>query len=368
MSLDNVRSLVARGSERGRAVLRSVWWKLLIEAKMALQRLGFPRRGDVLFLCASEWRYPTYLYLCLRDPYVVEVPRPELPFVLSFGSLSDFFFRTRGLAPRALPTARTTVLRPGDAARETGRNIRLSYDYYSSQEQTADAITMPYFCHPDFYRLGLDRRARALRDGPRSIRVLFAGGINDEKYQTGLQFPIMNRTIVLRTAADALGESLLVIRSRDEVLRVLGGVTLPALFVLSENTDESTRLHRATPRQYQTLLSRSDFFLAPPGVLMPHCHNIIEAMAVGAIPITNYGAYLSPPLEPDVNCIAFQTSDELTAQLRRVLSMPDAEIRRMRANVLRYYESHLDPAAFGRVLASHSTGDFTLRVNREIKA
>ena len=359
---------MARVSERGRAGLRHVWWRLLIEAKMALQRLGIPRRGDVLFLCASEWRYPVYLYLSLRDHYVVELPRPELPFILTFGSLGDFFLRVRGLDPHVEPTARTTVLRPGDADRETRRKIQLSYGYYESQERAPDTVTMPYFCHPDFYRLGLDRRARTLRDGSRSIRVLFAGGINEEKYQTELQFPIMNRTIVLRTATAALGEDLRVIRSRDEVRQILSGAPQRALFVLSENTDESTRLHRATPWQYQTLLSRSDFFLAPPGVLMPHCHNIIEAMAVGAIPVTNYGSYMSPPLEHDVNCIAFQTPEDLTAQIRRVLSLPEEEIRRMRANVLRYYDSHLDPVAFGRVLASHSTGDITLRVNREIKA
>ena len=362
-----MQSSVARVSERGSAGLRRVWWRLMIEAKMTLQRLGIPRRGDVLFLCASEWRYPVYLYLSLREHYVIELPRPELPFILTFGSLGDFFLRVRALDRHALPTAPTTVLRPEDPARETGRKIHLSYDYYESREQAPDAVTMPYFCHPDFYRLGLDRRARTLRDGSRSIRLLFAGGINEEKYQTGLQFPIMNRTIVLRTATVALKENLRVIRSRDEVREFLNGATQPALFVLSENTDESTRLHRATPRQYQTLLSRSDFFLAPPGVLMPHCHNIIEAMAVGAIPVTNYGAYMSPPLEHDVNCIAFQTPEDLTAQLQRILSLPEGEISRMRANVIRYYEDHLDPAAFGRVLASRSTGDFTLRVNREIK-
>src|SRR5690242_16443168 len=98
-----MKSLVASVSERIRAGIRRVWWRLLIEAKMTLQRLGIPRRGDVLFLCASEWRYPVYLYLSLREPYVIEVPRPELPFVLTFGSLGDFFLRTRGLDSRTVP-------------------------------------------------------------------------------------------------------------------------------------------------------------------------------------------------------------------------------------------------------------------------
>ena len=39
-------------------------------------------------------------------------------------------------------------------------------------------------------------------------------------------------------------------------------------------------------------LAKADFFLACPGVGMPLCHNLIEAIAAGAIPILQYAAYL----------------------------------------------------------------------------
>ena len=38
---------------------------------------------------------------------------------------------------------------------------------------------------------------------------------------------------------------------------------------------------------------------------MPMCHNIIESMAVGVIPITNYPEWFDPDLEHMKNCIVF---------------------------------------------------------------
>src|SRR3990167_5062911 len=65
----------------------------------------------------------------------------------------------------------------------------------------------------------------------------------------------------------------------------------------------------------QKELSMFDFFLAPPGVQMPLCHNIIEAIAVGTIPFTNYYNWFEVPLEDGKNCIAFNDEKELLQRL-----------------------------------------------------
>jgi hypothetical protein len=100
-------------------------------------------------------------------------------------------------------------------------------------------------------------------------------------------------------------------------------------------------------------LAQADFFLSPPGIVMPMCHNIVEAMAVGTIPITNYPEWMDPHLEPMKNCLAFDDGDDLIATLRRALAMSPEEIARMKANVIEYYERYLRPQTFvERVLAS----------------
>src|SRR5260370_10572567 len=66
-------------------------------------------------------------------------------------------------------------------------------------------------------------------------------------------------------------------------------------------------------------LSRCEVFLAPPGISMPQCHNIIEAMAVGCIPLTNYIEWLSPPLTDGVNCFQFRDENDLRKRVFEIL-------------------------------------------------
>ena len=63
-------------------------------------------------------------------------------------------------------------------------------------------------------------------------------------------------------------------------------------------------------KRWLEALAKADFFLACPGVLMPLCHNVIESLVAGAIPILQYGSYLSPRLEDGINCLAFRDADQ----------------------------------------------------------
>ena len=76
---------------------------------------------------------------------------------------------------------------------------------------------------------------------------------------------------------------------------------------------------------------------------MPMCHNIVEGMAAGCIPITNYAGWFWPPLTDGENCLTFTDPPSLLAAVRRALSLPAGEIARLRAGVLEYYDTHLSP-------------------------
>jgi len=93
-------------------------------------------------------------------------------------------------------------------------------------------------------------------------------------------------------------------------------------------------------------LSKSDFFLALPGDIRPMCHNIIEAMAVGAVPITNYPEWFHPRLEDMKNCIVFGDKDDLIKKINKVLKMGNSKVREMREETLKYYDNHLSPRSF----------------------
>jgi hypothetical protein len=63
---------------------------------------------------------------------------------------------------------------------------------------------------------------------------------------------------------------------------------------------------------------------------------------------------MDPHLQPGVNCLAFDDEDDLLGALQRALTMAPAEIERMKAAVIDYYDRHLQPQTFvDRVLRSH---------------
>jgi hypothetical protein len=81
---------------------------------------------------------------------------------------------------------------------------------------------------------------------------------------------------------------------------------------------------------------------------MPHSHNLVEAMSVGTIPITNYHSYMRPQLTPDGNCLAFSTIQELEMVIDCALCISAAKIRRLREGVISYYEEYIEQENFGK--------------------
>lgn len=97
--------------------------------------------------------------------------------------------------------------------------------------------------------------------------------------------------------------------------------------------------------QLRPTLAMHDFFLAPAGVIMPLCHNLIEAMSVGCIPVLQHGHLLEPALINGHNCLAYANEEELLTVMRSIPSLDERTVLSMRSNVLEYYRDHLTPEA-----------------------
>src|SRR5439155_8625137 len=89
---------------------------------------------------------------------------------------------------------------------------------------------------------------------------------------------------------------------------------------------------RTDTSEWLPLLSKSSFFLCPPGTVMPWCHNLTESMSVGTIPILQYAHMCFPPLEHMKNCLAFSSMEELKKVFETALIMKMDDINRMRAH------------------------------------
>jgi len=171
--------------------------------------------------------------------------------------------------------------------------------------------------------------------------------------------------LTLPSSAAVLGYNLCLYESVEHLrptARVINGQE-DLDSVLNQSGEEGlvlidTAKFRINSRLWLDLLSQVEFFVSPPGVSIPLCHNIVEALAVGAIPITNYSKWFYPPLAPEKNCLSFSSLDELDTQVLRARAMDLVQIATLRAQAVDYYDRHLDLSKFMRRILE-SPGDTT---------
>ena len=217
--------------------------------------------------------------------------------------------------------------------------LHINPKYYSLRP-SQHRFFAPYFAHPEFYRTGLHNAVLNMRRRERNVKIFFAGGYNTH-YSENFRFPILSRDKILRHLIEQFEWAIKADADKNGVKSIL---------FVSPSDGGSLDKHKLSIQDYIDTMSRSEFFICPPGCVHPHSHNLVEAMSVGAIPITNYHSYMRPPLTPDGNCLAFSTLQELEIAVNRALHMHVGEVQRLRESVISYYDEHLKPENFGKKL------------------
>lgn len=239
------------------------------------------------------------------------------------------------------------------------RRIQLRSDLFSPYWLRSPLIA-PYAMHPSQALLATPELLAGLRATPRATRLLFAG---DSKGYTRNRVrypgPKLPRLEVLTTLKERLGDEVVPVSGADEIA-CLCEAGFVRRFVLSDSGSG------ITPSQWLPTLARADFFLCPPGIVMPMCHNVVEAMAVGTIPLIGYPEWLHPNLKHLENCVVFDGKDDLVEKARLVLAMPPAQIARMRAAVIDYYDKHLRPETLVDAIEARPERDLTVLIYTEL--
>jgi len=227
---------------------------------------------------------------------------------------------------------------------------------------TADSydILFPYMLHPTYYDWEYDLNLDEWRREKRSVKVLFSGNMGS-RYSNSLiweRYGKQSRMEVVSTLLQGLeGEETNFIATETELPGLLaqddGG------FVCIDNS----KGFRIPKREWLSFLGKTNFQVCAPGVDMPLCHNLVEGMSVGCIPILEYSVYFDPPLKHYSECIVFSGKEELLSAVRRCLNMEEDEIRPMRRGVLDYYDTHLRPEAFGQKLVGLQKRNTRLGMN-----
>lgn len=209
-------------------------------------------------------------------------------------------------------------------------------------------LPVPYSFFPSVWDNREDDRFEHYRDTPRVWRLFFGGHCSEHAYKdiAYVRFSPVNRYRVVQQTRSYFRDRMTEI-SNEEQLNHHSAIR-DETFVMIDNGS-----YRTDPSRWLGLLAQSDFFLAAPGGDYPLSHNAIESIAVGTIPVLEYGSILTPALQDGVNCIAYHGAEGLDEALRRVESMSAERIATMRQNVIEYYEQHLSPSSFCQSLQRH---------------
>ncbi len=224
----------------------------------------------------------------------------------------------------------------GPASLGVKKQVRLSYAFRRAR---AGEHALSFGMHPPVALIGVSDETSI--DVDRPVRILFAGNTNPASYDHA----------VLRRRHGVMTRREVVERVKE---RLVGGhvvlerpaVRLPAATFLTAEA----LVPPIPDAQWLSTLAQADFFLAAPGTHMPLCHNLVEAMLVGTIPILEYGSYLEPALEDGVNCLAFRGSPSLDRAVERAVAIGPDELLALRVRVREYAARWLAPGLFARRL------------------
>ena len=228
---------------------------------------------------------------------------------------------------------------------EWSRKLQVRFDIFSSHFWSglfrSSPLLMPYPMHPLLYSDNLPSRLDDGRRQARTMRIFFSGD-TDGYLRNRIHYPAtkLTRSEIIDTILEMPADKLLAVTSQESHAKLMHGEYLKK-FVLTDNSK-----FRIEAPQWLESIAKADFFLCPPGYVMPMCHNVIEAMSVGTIPVINYPEWMTPDLTDMDNCIAFSDREDLIRKINLVLEMGADKIREMRSSVVDYYARHLDPAGF----------------------
>ena len=243
----------------------------------------------------------------------------------------------------------------------TTKVIRVVYDHSRPPSDSRNSFSLPFFVHPLVHEseqvLRLQQATGFTKARP--MRILFAGNAKAPKYDAPVlaeKYHVLSRVKALATAEEALDSNL---------VRRPG-----ALEQLVPPKEQSKSLTIATTQdlvipndQWLETLALADFYFACPGVEMPLCHNLIESLAAGAIPILEYPQYMDPPLTDGTNCLVYNDEISLAAILQQALTMSKNDVQAMRLAAQEYYKTYLQPGKFAQQLINVKPKQIDLFLN-----
>jgi len=232
----------------------------------------------------------------------------------------------------------------------------ITINYNNRRSTNEQEIELPFFVHPKTQKNGTILAYDFSTTTKREMKLFFSGNSGTPNYDNkdlNKQHKVLTRNQVLESITTNFSDQVLIPENNEEFFNNLESKPI----VLAGNEV------RIPNNQWIETIGKADFFIAPPGAHMPLCHNLIEALAAGTIPILQYSNYVTPALENLENCLIYTDEESLSNQLNYAISLSQNEVIRLRTNAKNYYQQYCQPGSFGKKLIAHPEKIITLLLN-----
>ncbi|WYL93968.1 MAG: hypothetical protein HEQ35_08865 [Gloeotrichia echinulata IR180] len=251
-----------------------------------------------------------------------------------------------------------------DVSKFTAKKTQIIIETDVSQKPKTESFMLPYGIHPYFLQ-------------------------NHEKFNTDIsQLRLKNRSISIFFSGNTrfLGDKHLVERyysvpSRERCVQFLTenstilNICVIQKFKERKNFNDNPNKYKdyslvfctckGLPEKWLNELSNANFFLALPGGYMLMCHNAIEAMAVGTIPILSYEHWFFPPLINGETCLTYKCLEEIPQVIAYANKLKKNVIEKMREAVINYYDRYLSVLRVVDFLQKYEGSKLHLYINHE---
>ncbi|NND96670.1 MAG: hypothetical protein HKN47_05000 [Pirellulaceae bacterium] len=218
---------------------------------------------------------------------------------------------------------------------------------------------MPYPMHPKVLEFSDAGNLHGCRQNANRAGILFSGTQRAKYARPNMsrQFDVLNRMEILETLRKSFSGRVVDSAANQVGSQVKNEADKPIPIVLPGPDAPRIEVHDWLPT-----LAEHQFFVCCPGVAQPLCHNLVESMSVGTIPIIEYADRIRPVLQDGVNAICFSGPQGLRDAIARIDAMSAAEIRRMSVAVGEFYDQHLAGETFLSQLCDMSVHGHTREV------
>lgn len=283
---------------------------------------------EVLFLSLKRnTKVRTYLNLIFRlqqqyqQPIVIEFSLFRYFVLVKWFKELDFIYFSK-------PFQKPKIYRLFSHQRNTDFQVNFNYKkVYTTDEYVKEAV--PYIMHPRNYMIAKPDLLE------KQVGIVMSGNFEAKIYDSDVitkNFNLLNRwQIYNQIIQHAALVSVTGIEFKEQFVK---GVFLDKFVVMKWQQG-------AIPsEEWRHYLSSAKFLFCAPGMTMPMCHNVIEAMSVGVVPIINYQNWLNPSLVNGKNALVYQSKESIFKVIDKALQMNDSEYRELQKNVIDFYESY----------------------------